>query len=176
MAFIPAALATLGAAVGASAATATATGAVVASTAVAALGTGASALAASNSAKFQAGLAETQAKQAQEQAALKASETARATRQRLAGARAGAIQNGFELSGSVSDLLDQVDRQGQLDYLTAVYDGSVQATGLNASAQNYRRQASSALIGGALGAASSALGGVGSVYKMRGASINVRGT
>lgn len=176
MAFIPAALAAVGTAVGASAATATAVGAVVASTAVSTLGVGASALASSNAAKFQAGLAEMQAKHAQDQASVKAGEVARDTRQRLAAGRAGAIQNGFELTGSMNDLLDQTGRQGQLDYLTAVYDGSVQATGLNATAKNYRNQASNALIGGALGAASSALGGVGSVYKMRGASINVSGT
>lgn len=176
MAFIPAALAAVGTAVGASAATATAVGAAVASTAVSTLGVGASALASSNAAKFQAGLAEMQAKQASEQASVKAGEVARDTRQRLAAGRAGALQNGFELSGSMNDLLDQTGRQGQLDYLTAVYDGSVQATGLNATAKNYRNQASNALIGGALGAASSALGGIGSVYKMRGSSINVSGT
>ena len=70
MAFIPAALAAVGTAVGASAATATAVGAVVASTAVSTLGVGASALASSNAAKFQAGLAEMQAKQAQDQASV----------------------------------------------------------------------------------------------------------
>lgn len=176
MAFIAPVLAAIGTGVGASAATATAVGATVAGTAVSALGVGASALAASNAAKFQAGLAEMQAKQAQDQASVKAGEVARDTRQRLAAGRAGAIQNGFELTGSMNDLLDQTGRQGQLDYLTAVYDGSVQATGLNATAKNYRNQASNALIGGALGAASSALGGVSSVYKMRGSSINVSGT
>lgn len=176
MAFIPAALASLGAAVGASAATATAVGATIAATAVSTIGVGASALASSNAAKFQAGLAEQQAKQAQDQASAKAGEIARDTRQRLAAGRAGAIQNGFEITGSMNDLLDQTGRQGELDYLTAVYDGSVQATGLNATARNYRRQASGALIGGALGAASSALGGVASVYKQRGSSINVNGT
>lgn len=171
MTFLPAALAAVGSAVGASAATATAVGAVIASTAVSTLGVGASALASSNAAKFQAGLAEMQAKQAQDQASVKAGEVARDTRQRLAAARAGGIQNGFELTGSMNDLLDQTGRQGQLDYLTAVYDGSVQATGLNATAKNYRNQASNALIGGALGMGSKALGGVADVYKMRGVAL-----
>lgn len=175
MAFIPAALAGLGAAAGASAATATAVGAVIASTAVSTLGVGASALASSNAAKFQAGLAEQQAKQAQDQASVKAGEVARDNKQRLAATRAGALQNGFELTGSMNDLLDQTDRQGQLDYLTAVYDGSVQATGLNATAKNYRNQASNALIGGVLGMGSKALGGVSDVYRMRGSAINVSG-
>lgn len=176
MAFIAPALAAIGSAVGASAATATAVGATVAATTVSALGVGASALASSNAAAYQADLAQSQAKQSQEQAALKAGEVARETRQRTAAARAGALQNGFELTGSMNDLLDQTDRQGQLDYLTAVYDGSVQATGLNASAKLYKSQATSALIGGALGVGSKALGGVADVYRARGASINVNGT
>lgn len=176
MAFIPAALAAVGTAVGASTATATAVGATVASTAVATLGTAASSLAASNAAGFQAKLAKQQGAQAQEQAGLRAAEVARETRQRTAALRAGAAQNGFELSGSIGDLLDQTERQGNLDYLTAVYDGSVQATGLNASANMAKRQASSALIGGALGAGSQVLGGVSQVYRQRGSSINVSGT
>lgn len=94
----------------------------------------------------------------------------------MAATRAGALQNGFELTGSMNDLLDQTDRQGQLDYLTAVYDGSVQATGLNASAKLYKNQATNALIGGALGMGSKALGGVADVYRMRGSSISVSGT
>jgi hypothetical protein len=176
MAFIAPALAALGTAVGASGAAATAVGATVASTGVAVLGTAASSLAASNAADFQAKLAQQQAQQATDQASVRAGEVARESRQRMAAARAGAIQNGFELTGSMNDLLDQTSRQGQLDYLTAVYDGSVQATGLNATATNYRRQSSSALIGGALGAGSQALGGLAQVYRQKGSSISVSGT
>ncbi len=176
MAFIPPMLASLGTALGASTATATAVGAMAATTAVSVLGTGASALASANAADFQAKLAQQQAAQATDQAAVKASEVAREGRQRTAALRAGAIQNGFEISGSMSDLLQQTERQGTLDYLTAVYDGSVQATGLNATAANYRRQKSSALTGGALGMGAQALGGVADIYRTRGASINVSGT
>lgn len=176
MAFIPAALAAVGSAVGASAATATAVGATIASTAVATIGTAASSLAASNAASFQAKLQKNQATQAQDQAGVRAAEVARETRQRTAALRAGAAQNGFELTGSMGDLLEQTERQGNLDYLTAVYDGSVQATGLNASAAMSKRQASSSLIGGALGAGAQALGGLSQVYRQRGSSINVGGT
>lgn len=176
MAFIAPALAALGSAAGASAATATAVGATVASTAVATLGVGASALASANAASYQADLARSQAKQAQEQASVKAGEVAREGKQRLAAARAGALQNGFELSGSATDLIEQADRQGQLDYLTAVYDGSVRATGLNASAKLYGMQKTNALVGGALGMGAKALGGVADVYRMRGSSISVSGT
>lgn len=176
MAFVVPLLATLGTTVGASAGTAVAVGATVASTAVAALGTGASALASANSAEFQAKLAKQQAQQAGDQAAVKASEVAREGRQRTAALRAGALQNGFELTGSMGDLLQQSERQGQLDYLTAVYDGSVQATGLNATAKNFKRQKGAALIGGALGMGAQALGGVADIYRTRAASINVSGT
>ncbi len=176
MAFVAPLLATIGTTFGASAATATAVGATVASTAVAALGTGASALASANSAEFQAKLAKQQAAQATEQASIKASEIARENRQRSAAIRAGALQNGFELTGSMGDLLQQTERQGQLDYLTAVYDGSVQATGLNATAKNFKRQKGAALIGGALGMGAQALGGVADIYRTRAASINVSGT
>jgi len=176
MAFIPAALAVIGTTAGASAATATAVGATIASTGVAVLGTAASSLAASNAADFQAKLAQVQGQQAQDQASVKAGEVARESRQRLAATRAGAIQNGFELTGSINDLLDQTEQQGQLDYLTAVYDGSVQRAGANATASMYKRQASNALITGALGAGAQALGGYGQVTRMKGASINVSGT
>lgn len=147
-----------------------------------ALGVGAQALATHNADQFQAKLANVQARQAQDQASVKASEIARGTKQTTAALRAGALQNGFEITGSMSDVLNQTERQGNLDYLTAVYDGSVTATGLRATAQNYKRQAGNALIQGAIGMGSQALGGVTDFYKMRGAaagagsSINVAGT
>jgi hypothetical protein len=143
---------------------------------VSALGVGAQALASHNSAEFQAKLAATQARQAQDQASVKASEVARDTRQKAAAFRAGALQNGFEFTGSMADVLSQLERQGNLDYLTSVYDGSVQAAGLRATAANYKRQASNALIQGAIGMGSQALGGVADIYKMRGNSVSVAGT
>lgn len=141
-----------------------------------AIGVGAQALATHNSAEFQAKLAKLQARQVQDQASVKASEVARDTRERTAEMRAGALQSGFDLGGSMADILDQTERQGQLDYLTAVYDGSVQATGLRATAKNFKRQASNALIQGVIGMGSQALGGVSDFYKMRGNSISVTGT
>lgn len=141
-----------------------------------AIGVGAQALAAHNSAEFQAKLAKTQARQAQDQASVKASEIARDTRQQTAAVRAGALQNGFDLGGSMADILDQTERSGHLDYLTAVYDGSVQATGLRATARNYKNVARNAVIQGAIGMGTQALGGVSDFYKMRGNSISVTGT
>lgn len=171
MAFIAPVLAAVGAA-----AASTGGAVALASTAVSVLGTGASALASANAASYQADLAKVQGRQAQEQAGVRAGEVARNTRQTLAAARAGALQNGFELSGSMNDLFDQTGRQGQLDYLTAVYDGSVQAAGANASARLYRNQAKNAIIGGVLGAGAQALGGVSNVYRSRTAKLAVSGT
>lgn len=147
-----------------------------ASTGLSMLGTGAQALASHNSADFQAKLAEMQGRQARDQASVKASEIARNTKQTAASMRAGALQGGFRLEGSMNDLLHQTERQGQLDYLTAVYDGSVRGVGADATARNYKRAASGALIGGALGMGAQALGGVSDIYKNKGASINVGGT
>lgn len=176
MAFVLPLVPMLGTALGASAATATAAGVSAIGTGVSMLGTGAQALASSNSAEFQAKLAKAQARQAQGQASVKASEVARDTKQRSAALRAGALQSGFAMEGSMSDLLYQSERQGELDYLTAVYDGSVQAMGLRATAANYKRQAGNALIGGALGMGAQALGGAANIIGMRSASINVSGT
>lgn len=169
-------LAPIGLALGASAASAATVGAIAASTAVSVLGTGAAALASSNAASFQADLQARQAKMATEQGAAKAGEVARQNRQTSAAARAGAIQNGFDLTGSTADLLGQVERQGELDYLTAVYDGSVEATGLNASAGLSRRAASNALVTGAIGAGTQAFGGAAKIYGARSNSLSVAGT
>lgn len=143
------------------------------STAVSVLGTAASSLAGSQAARGQAAMARAQGQQASAQAAIRASEVARDSRQRAAAMRAGFLQNGIELAGSPLDLIEQADRQGQLDYLTAVYEGDVAATNAFATASNYDRQASNALIGGFLGAGGQALGGVSDFYKMRGASLTV---
>lgn len=174
MAFVLPLLPLLGAAGAAGGTAASVAG--IAGTAMSVLGVGAQALAAHNSAEFQAKLAQTQAKQVQDQASVKASEVARNTRQESASIRAGALQSGFDLSGSMADILDQSERQGQLDYLTAVYDGSVQATGLRATASNYKRQGKNAIIGGVLGMGAQALGGVADAYRARSNSISVAGT
>ena len=140
------------------------------------LGAGASALAESKAAGFQSRLAAQQSDQVSAQAAVKASQIARSSKQQVSALRAGALQNGFELTGSMSDLVHQAERQGPLDYMTAVYDGTVQARGLTATSEMYRRQKSSALIGGLLGAGGKALGGVADRYKNQGADIAVNGT
>ena len=130
-------------------------------------GTLASGIAAKRAADFNAEMALLQGQQASEQGALAASEANRQTIQRLAAARAGATENGFALTGSVSDLLSQAGRQGQLDYLTAVYDGTVRNVGAKNSAALYKMQGRGALTESFLGAGSKLIGGMADVYRRR---------
>jgi len=145
------------------------------------LGAGSSILggiASANAADATAQLKEMQAVQAQDQAALKASEVSRRTKQTLAASRAGAQQNGFELSGSVGDLLGQAETQGNMDYLTAIYDGSSRATGLRNEASAARAQGRGAMLGGIIGAGTNLFSGLARGYQTfgTGTSVAVSGT
>lgn len=147
------------------------------------LGAGSSILggiASANAANATAQLKEMQAVQAQDQAALKASEVSRRTKQTLAASRAGAQQNGFELSGSVGDLLGQAETQGNMDYLTAIYDGSSRATGLRNEASAARAQGQGAMLGGIIGAGTNLFSGLARGYQTfgsgAGTSVAVSGT
>lgn len=133
-------------------------------TALSTVGTGMQAISEARAANYNADVNVIQARQAQEQAALKASELTRRNRQVGAAARAGAQENGFDLGGSIADVLSQAERQGQLDVLSAVYDGSVQAAGLYSEAKMNRRRAGSAVTAGIIGMGSQVLGGVSNLY------------
>lgn len=124
--------------------------------------------------QYNATVNEMQARQAGEQAALKASEVARRSRQTQASGRASAMANGFDVSGSVVDVLNQAARSDELDFLTAIYDGSVQSAGLRSEAQLNRARGRSAKRAGYMGAASSLLSGASGVIKARSARASVR--
>jgi hypothetical protein len=117
--------------------------------------------------QYNATVNDMQARQSGEQAALKASEIARRSRQTQASGRASALANGFEQSGSVVDVLNQAARGDELDALTAIYDGSVQSTGLRNEAALNRSRGKSAKTAGYMSAASSLLSGASSVVKAR---------
>jgi hypothetical protein len=136
-------------------------------TALGVAGTGMQAISAARSANYNADVNIMQARQANEQGALKASEVARRTKQTQAAGRAGALQSGFDLSGSIADVLAQSQRQGDLDALAAVYDGSVAATGAVNSAKLGRQEAKNAIAAGVIGMGAKALGGVSSYYGQR---------
>lgn len=168
MAFvIPAALAAV-TAVGGPAAAAS-----IGATALGMAGTGIQAVAASRAANYNADVSMMQARQAEEQGALKASELIRRNNQEQAAGRAGALQNGFELTGSVADVLDQSRRQGYGDALAAVYDGRVEAASARSSAKLSRSQGRNAIAAGVIGMGAQALTGVGSHYGRQTRQIGV---
>jgi hypothetical protein len=145
----------------------------IGSTILGTAGTLASAQAEQNAARYNAQVNEIQARQAGDNAAMKSSEIIRRTRQATAAARAGALQNGFALTGSIDDLIQQAGRSGQMDALTALYDGSLQSASARASAGLNRSKAKSAGIAGWIGAGSRLLGGATDFYRMRGAELSV---
>lgn len=136
----------------------------VGSTLVGVAGTLASASAQSSAAKYNAAVKEQQANTEGQQAAARATELAARTRQRVAATRAGAVQNGFELEGSVADILNSVETQGALEGLTAIYDGNLRSRGLQSSAALDRSSAKNAITAGYLNAGTSLLSGFSEAY------------
>ncbi len=121
--------------------------------------------AAKQAAEYNAQTQEAQARVAQDQGAAKATEIAQRTRQRLAASRAGSIENGLELDGSVSDVLDMVHKQGALDELTALYDSNIRAQGLRQSAEAERAKGRNAATASYIGAGTSLLSGFSKLYQ-----------
>lgn len=140
----------------------------VGSTLISAVGAIRQGNAAAAAARYDAQVKEVQANQALDQGAARASNEVVKTRQRVAAARAGAVQNGFEVEGSVTDILDTVERQGELESLTAMYEGGVRAQGLRQGAEVDRATARNAQTAGYFGAATSILSGASRAYTGRG--------
>lgn len=93
-----------------------------------------------------------------------ATEIAQRTKQRMAATRAGFLENGIGLSGSASDVLDAVNKQGTLDELTALYDAQTKSRGYAANAGVDRATAGYATSAGWLGAGTSLLTGTSKLY------------
>ncbi len=115
-------------------------------------------------ARYNAQVKQQQAAQVMDQASVRASNESVKTRQRVAAARAGSIQNGFENSGSVVDILSTVEQQGTLEGLTAMYEGGVRAQALRSGAALDEASASNARTAGYIGAGTSILSGVSRAY------------
>jgi len=175
MAFVLPAIAAIGPmlAGGVAAAGGAASAASIGATALGMAGTGIQAVAANRAANFNADVSMMQARQAEEQGALKASEIIRRNNQEQAAGRAGALQNGFALSGSVSDVLDQSRRQGYGDALAAVYDGRVSAAGSRTDAKLSRSSGRNAIAAGVIGMGAQALTGVSNHYGRQTRQIGV---
>ncbi|MBK9156747.1 MAG: hypothetical protein IPM11_01225 [Micropruina sp.] len=122
--------------------------------------------AAKQAAEYNASVQEAQAKVAQDQGAAKATEIAQRTKQKLAAARAGSMENGLELSGSVGDVLETVQKQGALDELTALYDSNLRAEGLRRSAEAERAKGGNSIAAGYMNAGTSLLTGFSKLYRV----------
>lgn len=120
--------------------------------------------AANAAAKYNARTMEQEATRSNEEAAVKAGEAARRARQALAATRAGAGANGFAATGSIDDLLGQTERQGNLDALTAVYEGNIRAMGLRNQATLTRFEGKQAQRAGYTRALGSLFSTAGSTY------------
>lgn len=145
----------------------------IGSTVLSTAGTLSAAKASSDAAKYNADVNALQAKQAGDQAAYQAGLEAKKTRQRLAAQRAGAAQNGIDLSGSILDIMGETAAQGGLNYMTAVYNGDVNATSLQNDAKLNRARASDATMAGYVNAGSSILSGISDIYKRRGNALSI---
>lgn len=120
--------------------------------------------AASNAAKYNAEIQRQQAAQEEANAAARATEQGTRTRQKVAATRAAAVQSGLELDGSVADILDVVETQGALEGLTSLYDGTLKARGLRASAALNDSNARASRTAGFLSAGTSLLSGASKLY------------
>lgn len=136
----------------------------IGSTALGVIGAIGQGQAANKAAKYNAIVQEQQAQTEQQKGAARATEIATRNRQKMAGARAASIENGLELDGSVSDVLDTINQQGTLDAMTALWDSSARAQGLRASAELERAKGDSAQRAGYLGAGQSLLSGFSKLY------------
>lgn len=111
--------------------------------------------AAKAAADYNAQVNEANAQVATNEAAAKASEVAIRNRQKVAAAGAASIENGLNPSGSVTDVLDTVNKQGTLDELTAIWDGTTRSIGYRNSAQLDRMRGDAAAAQGGIGALTS---------------------
>lgn len=136
----------------------------VGSTALGAVSAIGGAKAQADAARYNAEVQRQQAGIEQNNAAAKATEQSVRTRQKMAAVRATTIQNGMELSGSPLDILDTVNKQGTLEYLTALYDGDLRARGLQTSAKLNDATAERAGTAGWLNAGSTLLTGFSKLY------------
>lgn len=120
--------------------------------------------AASDAAKYNAEIQRQQAAQEEANAAARATEQGNRTRQKVAATRAAAVQSGLELDGSVADILDVVETQGALEGLTSLYEGTLKARGLRASAALNDSNARASRTAGFINAGSSLLTGFNKLY------------
>jgi hypothetical protein len=141
----------------------------IGSTILSAGGSLASGIAQQRAADYNAKVADRQARQSLEQGALAATESQRQSNQRVSAARTTAQEEGFDVSGSVASLIGQAERQGALEYLTAIYEGRTRAAGFRSTAAAQRAAGDGALMGGVIGAGTGILDGFTNAKRRAGA-------
>ena len=119
--------------------------------------------AAKQSAKFNAAVANNNAIASRQNASANAKRQAREARQRAGTNRASAAASGV-YGGSAFDLLEDNAMEEELDRLTIIHQGELQAQGLEASAGLLTAQGKQAQIAGYTSAAGSLLKGGGALY------------
>lgn len=141
MAFIPVALAAVGTALGASAATATTTGLAALSAATTVIGTGVSALGAMQqgnaqkaAADYNAKVERVQAQNVQNQAQAQAQQQDQANRRRMGEAAAAYGAAGVDMEGSPLSVMMDLGAQGELSKRLILYKGTVDAQSAMAQA------------------------------------------
>ena len=160
MAFVLPMFASLGTALGASAATAGTVGALAASAAVGTVGSIYAGGQAAAAAEGQANIAAQNARTAQMQANAREDQQRRSSALQLGEQRAGAAQSGFDSgTGSFAELQGQSAGNAELDALTARYTGQLQSLSLQNEASGLRRQASASRTQGYLNAFGTLVGG-----------------
>jgi hypothetical protein len=137
----------------------------IGSTLLTAAGTLAGGMATAQADKYNARLQESQAQIAETQAAAKATEVSRKSKARVSDAAAAILQSGFDLGGSFDDYLKATATSGEMDALSALYEGNVRATGYRNSAALSRYESKQTRLASYIGAGSRILGGVADVYR-----------
>jgi hypothetical protein len=138
--------------------------AMIAGAAVSAMGAIQQGNAAKGAANFNAQVAQNNAIAARQNAASSARRQEREARIRAGANRASASASGLQLMGSTLDFMEDNAMEEELDRLTIIHQGELQASGLETSAQLMRAEGRSRQRAGYMGAAGTLLKGGATAY------------
>ena len=133
----------------------------LAGAAVSAVGAESSASAQSSAAKYNAAVEANNAGAAAQQAKFNASQISDATRRNVANQRAAMAASGFDANtGTFADVTQDTKRQGELNQLSAIYQGKLGINRASSQSQLDTMESSNDQTAGMFAAGSSLLGGV----------------
>lgn len=136
----------------------------IASAVIAAAGTAAAAKAQSDAQRYNAEVGKNNANYAEQAAAENARRQQVAATQQIGQLRANIGASGLQTEGSPLDLLEQSARNSELDRLTILHQGAVQANALRNGATLDSLGSTNSLIAGGLSASGQLLGGAANAY------------